>query len=90
MTVRERGQNVIVLEGECPVEAAEGLLERLQQMPGAVVDWTACTRLHTALVQIVLAARPPLVGPCGDAFVERWIASSIPARDIAAPPDVGG
>ena len=34
----------------------------------------ACGQLHTAVVQVILAARPTLVGPCGDAWVGQWIA----------------
>jgi hypothetical protein len=27
-------------------------------------------------LQVVLAARPQLIGPCGDDWVQRWVASN--------------
>ena len=41
MTVRRGDDGVIVLEGVCPVEDAEPLLQMLQAMPAAKVDWQA-------------------------------------------------
>jgi hypothetical protein len=73
VTVRRTEDGRVVLEGTCPVEDAEPLLELLQQSPAAVIDWTGCTRLHTAVVQVVLAAGAEAVGPCGDAWVRDWI-----------------
>ena len=72
MTVRRGDDGVIVLEGECPVEDAETLLQLLQAQPDGPVDWSACTRLHTAVLQVLMAAAPPMPGECGDAFVARW------------------
>jgi hypothetical protein len=63
---------VIVLDGECPVEDAEVLLQLLQAQPDGPVDWSACTRLHTAVLQVLMAAAPPTRGACADAFVARW------------------
>lgn len=62
----------MVLAGVCPVEDAEPLLQLLQAAPAASVDWSGCSRLHTAVFQVILAVRPPLTGPCGDPFVARW------------------
>ena len=59
----------IVIEGGSPVEEAEPLLQFLQAMPDACLDWRQCTHIHTAVLQVVLAARPQLIGPCGDAWV---------------------
>ncbi|MGY2048170.1 hypothetical protein [Methylobacterium sp. JK268] len=64
---------LILLEGVCPVEEAESLAAHLLANPGARVDWRACTRLHTAILQVILRLRPPLRGPCGDPFVARWL-----------------
>lgn len=73
MSVRRTDGGVVVLEGDCPVDDAEPLLELLQKTPGATVDWTGCGRLHTAVVQVVLAAGAAPTGPCGDPFVRQWI-----------------
>ena len=73
-----RGDNgVIVLEGRCAVEEAEPLLQMLQATPAAPCDWTRCSHLHTAVVQVILAARPALIGPCRAPYVEQWIAPRI-------------
>jgi hypothetical protein len=65
---------IIILEGDCPVDEAESLLELLLANPGASVDWSACGQLHTAVVQVLLAARPPMEGEPGTPFLRRWIA----------------
>ena len=72
MTVKRDDAGVIVLAGECPVEDAETLLELLQAQPEGPVDWSACTRLHTAVFQVLMAAAPPMRGECRDPFVARW------------------
>jgi hypothetical protein len=61
MSVRV-ADGVIILEGACPVDEAESLLELLLANPGAPVDWSACGHLHTAVVQVLLAARPAMEG----------------------------
>ena len=77
MSVGRRDNGVIVLEGRCAVEEAEPLLQMLQATPAAPCDWTRCSHLHTAVLQVILAARPALIGPCGDPYVEQWIAPRI-------------
>ena len=72
MSVRQKSDGSIILEGQCPVEDAESLLELLQATPSASLDWRRCSHLHTAVFQVILAARPALIGSCGDAWVERW------------------
>ena len=72
MTIRRGDDGVIVLVGECPVEDAETLLQLLQAQPEGPVDWSACTHLHTAVLQVLMAAATPMRGECGDAFVARW------------------
>ena len=71
MTVRKADDTSIVLEGNCEVEEAELLLRLLQEAPESTVNWSSCTRLHTAVVQILMAVRPRTVGPCGDPWIER-------------------
>ena len=77
---RDDGGN-IVLEGHCPVEDAEPLLQLLQSSPAAPCDWTRCSHLHTAVVQVVLAGRAGLIGPCGDPWIERWMCPLTGAAD---------
>ncbi|AWB20136.1 hypothetical protein DA075_03625 [Methylobacterium currus] len=84
MSVRRDGE-LIRLEGPCPVEEAETLAALLLAHPGAGVEWSACTRLHTAVIQVLLRLRPPLRGTCGDPFAARWLAPlmtpSLPGQD---------
>jgi hypothetical protein len=72
MTVSLTEAGVIVLAGECPAEDAETLLQRLQARPDGPVDWSAAGTLHTAVLQVLMAARPGLLGACGDVFVRTW------------------
>jgi hypothetical protein len=73
LSVRRHDDGTILLHGNCAVEDAEPLLELLQATPAAPLDWTRCGHLHTAVVQVILAARPTLVGRCGDPWVEEWV-----------------
>ncbi len=73
MTLRRDAAGAIVLEGRCLVEEAEPLLRMLQQTPSAPLDWSRCSQLHTAILQLILAARPRRIGPCGDPFAERAV-----------------
>jgi hypothetical protein len=73
VTVRRGENGTIILEGDCTVEEAEPLLQMLQDAPHPMLDWTTCSHLHTAVLQVVLAARPALFGPCGDPWVARWV-----------------
>jgi hypothetical protein len=75
MSVHRDDSGAIVLDGVCPVEDAEPLLRMLQTTPAAGLDWTRCSQLHTAVLQVILAAGMVPAGPCGDAWVGQWIAS---------------
>lgn len=63
----------IRLEGVCPVEDAETLALLILEDRAASVDWTACTRMHTAVYQVLLRLGPSVLGTCGDPFVDRWL-----------------
>lgn len=62
MTVAMR-QGVIYLEGSCPSGDAEELLQLLLSDPAASVDCRTCVEAHTAVVQVLLAAGRPILGP---------------------------
>jgi hypothetical protein len=80
MSVRLDG-TAIRLEGACRVEDAEPLLLLLQEEAGRVVDLSGAGALHAAVVQVLLALRPPLAGPPADPFTARWLAPL-----LAGPP----
>jgi hypothetical protein len=83
MTVRRGERGEILLEGTCPVEEAETLLGLLVAEPRAIVDWSGCTRLHTAVFQVLLAVRPSIQGACQDPFAAAWLASHLrPDRGV--------
>ena len=73
MSVCRHDDGTILLEGVCPVEDAESLLQLLQATPRASLDWTRSGHLHTAVLQVILATRPTLVGRCGDPWVAEWV-----------------
>jgi hypothetical protein len=73
MSVSRSDDGTVVLAGNCDVEEAEPLLQMLVGTPEALLDWRRCMHLHTAVIQVVLAAKPRLIGPCGDAWVEAWL-----------------
>jgi hypothetical protein len=72
MTIR-RADEVIFLEGVCPVEDAEVLIEQLQA-GAALIDWSGCTHLHAACFQLLLLARLPVRGTPANPALARWLA----------------
>jgi hypothetical protein len=78
VSVRRTDQGTVVLEGLCPVEDAEALLQILQATPAAPIDWTRCRQLHTAVFQVIIAAGSHPVGRCGDPWAQQWLAPTSP------------
>lgn len=66
-------QQIILIEGACPVGDAEPLLAALQAVPEAVVDLSAATRLHLAVVQLLVASRATVRGVPADPFLRDHI-----------------
>jgi hypothetical protein len=56
MPIRYEGDTA-VLHGLCTVEEAEPLLEFVRAVAGARVDATEVDHVHTAIVQVLMAAR---------------------------------
>jgi hypothetical protein len=81
VSVRRDDDGSILLEGVCAAEDAESLLQLLQATPEAPLDWTQSNHLHTAVLPVILAARPKLVGRCGDLWVAEWVN----AKTVAIP-----
>jgi hypothetical protein len=63
----------ISLVGDCPVEDAETLLALLMTDSTLSVDVSGCGRLHTSVVQVLLAARPRVTGIPVNAFAAAWV-----------------
>ena len=83
MTIRRGDEGIIVLDGVCAVEDAESLLQMLQATPGAIIDWTQCRQLHTAVLQVIMASGKSPIGPCGDVWVQHWLAPKLPQKGTA-------
>lgn len=73
---------IIRLQGACRVEEAETLTALLQSNPGAAVDVSTCTGLHAAVLQVMLAFGPAVVGEPDDSFLRRLL-PSLAARPAA-------
>ncbi len=73
MTVRLAG-DVIYLEGRCLAEDADTLLIYLQECPKGHVDMAGVERLHLAVLQVLLAAKPEVRAvPPPDGFAARHL-----------------
>lgn len=66
------GHPARLLEAVSVEEAAE-LTDWLRRTPAPEVDLSDCTHLHTAALQALLTARPVVVAPPQDAFLQRWV-----------------
>lgn len=53
--------DVVRFDGHCEVEEALPFLERLNEPPSLRVALADCATLHTALLQVLAAARPEIV-----------------------------
>lgn len=80
MTVRLADDGVIVLEGVCPIEDADRLLELRTADPDAVIDWRACDQAHSAVIQLLFIGDPKILGaPSGD-FLRQMIGPQLKRR----------
>ena len=60
---------VIRISGRCSAEDAESLLLALQEGENPIVDLEGAQKLHMAVAQVLLAARPPVRGGPENAFL---------------------
>jgi hypothetical protein len=72
MSVSQASDGQIRLSGAVALEEAEPLLRLLIDNPGAAVDWRGCVACHSAVLQVLLAARRPMFGPPASDFLKRW------------------
>ncbi len=63
----------ICLSGDCGAEEAEALLAALQGNPGAAIDLSSCTAAHSAVVQILLVARPTIRAAPREDFMQNRV-----------------
>ena len=72
MTVRLDGQT-IYLSGECRVEDAEPLVGLLVGSSSVQVDVSGAEGLHTAVIQVLIAFKPTLIGRPANPFLQDWV-----------------
>lgn len=70
-------KNMAVFEGAISVEEAEDLLEWFQKTPKARADFSACTHLHAADLQVLMAASPPVAAWPQDEHLKIWLQSAL-------------
>jgi hypothetical protein len=63
MTVLKSADGILLLQGACPSEDAETLLRHLLRGTQSTVDLRDCQSLHTAVFQVLLAAKAKVLGP---------------------------
>ena len=73
MSVHDGGNGIIELVGDCGLGAAEPLLRRLLAEPSATIDLRLCDGAHTAVVQVLLAARAQTLGPARGRFLHEMV-----------------
>lgn len=78
MSVRT-DNGVIYLEGDCPVEEAEILVQALESIEDPLVDLTRCRHPHGAVVQVLLTFNPQLSGAPEDPFLRDHLAPALQA-----------
>jgi hypothetical protein len=83
LTIRRSDEGIVVLDGVCAAEDAESLLQMLQATPSALLDWTQCRQLHTAVFQVIMASGRVPIGPCGNDWVQQWLAPKLPQKGAA-------
>jgi len=66
-------KKLVLLSDAVGVEDAEKLLEWLQGKPAAKVDLSACTHLHPANIQVLLAAGVPVSDWPRDTALSDWL-----------------
>ncbi len=58
------------------VEEAEGLLQWISDNPGAKVDLKACSHLHSANLQVLMACKPSISAWPQDEGLRVWLENS--------------
>ena len=73
-------KNVAVFTDVVSVDDAEALLEWLQKKSAARVDLSACTHLHPANLQVLMAAEPAISAWPTDTGLAAWLTSVLSSR----------
>jgi len=74
-------KTVATLQGVCTVDEAEQLLEWLAQHPKGKVNLKQCEHLHSAVLQVLMALKPPLSAVPSDPVMASWLLPAISKSD---------
>ena len=77
----EYEKNRVILRDQVTVEEAEGLLEWLQTRPTAKADLSACSHLHTASLQVLMAARTGVSNWPKSADLRAWLEPAMKPKE---------
>lgn len=72
-------KNQVLLRDMVSVDEAEGLLAWLQKKPSARADLSACSHLHPANLQVLLAAKTRIATWPVDANLRVWLQTILQA-----------
>lgn len=76
----EYKKNQVIFRDIASVDEAEGLLEWLQNKPAARVDLAACTHLHPANLQVLMAAKSRISVWPNDANLRSWLETALQSK----------
>jgi hypothetical protein len=77
MTIRRADDGTIWLEDDCPAEDADLLLQYLLERAETPMDWSLCRNVHTAVVQVLLAAHRLPAGVPKGTFLKEMICPAL-------------
>lgn len=77
MSVSMDSAGQIRLSGVAPAEDAEPLLRLLLDYPLSTIDWRDCEVCHTAVLQVIMAARRDVTGPPAGDVLAKWFAKAL-------------
>lgn len=70
-------KKLAVFQDIAGVEEAEGLLDWLQNNPKATLDLSACSHLHSANLQVLMANKRPVAAWPNAANLRTWLESTL-------------
>jgi hypothetical protein len=70
-------KNIAIFEGVVNVEEAEELLAWFLKSPKARADLSACTHLHAANLQVLMATKMPVAAWPLDFDLKKWLQSAL-------------
>jgi hypothetical protein len=84
VTVRRDDDGTVWLVDDCLAEDADLLLQHLLDRAEAPIDWSLCRSAHTAVVQVLLAARRLPVGEPKGSFLKEVIGPALSRAGTAS------